>query len=165
MESWLEDEAEGGKIFLYIGLYVPLALVVSLLAGSYFISVHAPLANQTATVTELKSLGPVIVWPVLFIAAAAEELIFRLFPLVAAFLIFGRRLIPVLAIALGASLIFGVLHGNYLNIFIQGASGFLLSLLFLKCGGYNGNILKAVASSSLGHFLLNGLIALTLFLH
>lgn len=162
MGRWMADEAEGKKIFFYIGLYIPLALIVSLSIAEFFEIVHAPISQQADTVTKLKNLGPLMVWPILFITVAIEEFTFRLAPLFAAFSIFGEKPTPLLISALVASAVFGFLHGNYSNIFVQGASGFLLCLLFLKCGGFNGNIVKAFTTTSVAHFFFNSLLVLSL---
>lgn len=164
VKAWLEGEPEGGKVFSYVGLYIVLAFIVSISILGFFIAVHAPIVNQTVTSEEMKSLGPIMMWPVLVLVAVIEELIFRLAPLAVALFFFRRRPIPLLAIALAVSVCFGFFHGNYLNIFMQGTSGFLLSLLFLKCGGFNGHIVKAFGTSSLAHFLFNGIVFLPIFL-
>ena len=160
--EWLADEPKGRKNVPYIILYVFLALISGALILNFFIMMSAPIVAQTAVQAELKNIGPVMIFPILFAAAAFEELLFRLIPLAGAVIIFGRRPVPVLAVSVISSAVFGLLHGNFVNIFVQGTNGFLLSLLFLKCGGFNGKSLKGFATSSLGHFLFNGFIAISL---
>jgi membrane protease YdiL (CAAX protease family) len=162
LASWLADEPSGFKVFIYIGLYVPICMILSLLMLGFAETLHAPIIHQTVVIEELKSVGPMLIFPSLLGAAVAEELIFRLAPLAVVLYFFGRRPGLLLLTSLVVSAVFGIVHGNYVNIFIQGMSGFLLSLLFLKCGGFNGNVFKGCATSSLGHFLFNSLIVVPL---
>jgi membrane protease YdiL (CAAX protease family) len=55
---------------------------------------------------------------------------------------------PVIIIS---SVIFGLIHGSWRNIFLQGSVGIVLSMAFLK-GGY--------VSSVVAHFFCNFLLAL-----
>ena len=67
----------------------------------------------------------------------------------------GLSTAKVLVFAIIFSVIFGFLHGGIPNIFIQGVGGFMYSVLFLKCGGLQGNYTKAIATSTAVHFLFN----------
>ncbi|OGZ97663.1 MAG: hypothetical protein A2676_03635 [Candidatus Sungbacteria bacterium RIFCSPHIGHO2_01_FULL_51_22] len=58
------------------------------------------------------------------------------------------------------SAIFGAAHGNIINIFIQGVSGFMSLLLFLKCGGWQGRYVKALLTTGITHTLFNGVLTL-----
>lgn len=104
------------------------------------------------------------VWffPILLAAwAVFEEFIFRLFPLVAAVEEWGRSKKIFLIVGL-ASGIFGLAHGDFLLVFVQGGLGVLLSLLFLKCGGLQKKYGKAFAVTSACHILVNSSIAVIL---
>lgn len=89
-------------------------------------------------------------------SAALEEAAFR-YPITIAVDLESRvgtfPLVIVSAIAL--SILFGYLHGGILFIFIQGVSGLLYSVLFLKCGGYARKALKPVATCTAAHFAWN----------
>ncbi len=78
----------------------------------------------------------------LLLTMLAEEQLFRLLPLgITAFFLVRLGLIyesvglaVLLLVALLSSLVFGLIHGNAGNIFIQGFAGVLLSITFLKWG-------------------------------
>lgn len=94
----------------------------------------------------------------LFLFAATEELLFRFFPLYSSVEAYGISK-KVLLYAIGASIIFGLLHGSFFNIFIQGVSGFLYCLLFLKCGGFQKKYIRAFFVTTTSHFFFNGSVA------
>jgi hypothetical protein len=58
------------------------------------------------------------------------------------------------------SVVFGINHGGWQNIFVQGSGGFLYCLLFLKAGGISGNFFRALAATTGVHFLHNSVAAL-----
>ena len=99
--------------------------------------------------------------PFFAFGAAAEEFLFRFLPLVAILQITKNA--PkndgwVLGVTIASSMLFGYLHGGVPFIFLQGVLGFLLSVVFLKCGGFQGKFLKAIVASSLCHLAFNLLI-------
>lgn len=92
----------------------------------------------------------------LFFWAFIEEIAYR-FPL-AILIVFGLRTIPVLIVAAVFSLIFGIAHGKLANILMQGGDGILWCLLFLKCGGLQGNYFQALLVTTTVHFICNFII-------
>lgn len=98
---------------------------------------------------------------ILFISCAVEELFFR-WPL-ALFLEKSARPMFVLLAALLSSVIFGYAHGGWINIFIQGVFGFVLSLVFIKCGGNSKNFWKALGSSFAVHYAYDLIVFLPYF--
>ena len=90
---------------------------------------------------------------ILFILAAIEEALFRL-PLAAITYKLGKSRVVLLAILL-SSVIFGLLHGGFICIFIQGVSGIILCAVFLKCGGFQENARAGFLASVLTHYLCN----------
>ena len=47
------------------------------------------------------------------------------------------------------------MHGGYEFLYLQGVSGVILSIIFLKCGGAVRNFGKAYVSSFIAHLLYN----------
>lgn len=81
--------------------------------------------------------------------AFREELWFRL-PLAMGVRFFGRHE-TVIWMAFASSLAFGALHGNWLNIPVQGSIGLIYCLAFLKLGAFRGKILKPLLLMTLIH--------------
>ncbi len=92
----------------------------------------------------------------LFFWVLAEEMVYR-FPL-AILIVFELSALPVLIVAAVFSLIFGVVHRKPPNIFMQGGDGFIWCLLFLKCGGLQGNYLQALIVTVAVHIICNFII-------
>ncbi len=90
------------------------------------------------------SMSAIDVASTILVLGFLEECLFRAGPLqiiqVSSFRLFKRNS-PVIVISTVflTSIIFGYLHGNYLNIFIQGMPGAVYAVLYLKYGGYMKN--------------------------
>lgn len=56
---------------------------------------------------------------------------------------------------IGVSIIFGYAHGGLRFVLLQGVGGVLLSLCYVKCGGFAGKWWKPIVSSTSAHFLYN----------
>lgn len=54
-----------------------------------------------------------------------------------------------------SSVLFGLAHGTFFNIAIQGVSGLLLSILFLKGGGSKKRFWRGIATSTIAHALFD----------
>ena len=150
---WLEKEALGREIGLCVVgcLVLMFAYAFSVLGAAHLLKIDIPPVSGENIPIFVFSF-PIKLIVVVFI----EELIFRL-PLA---IVVEKKwsIAKVLASALVLSAIFGVLHGSIHHIFIQGAEGFICSVLFLKCGGLQGNYLKAVAVTTTTHFLFNAMV-------
>lgn len=111
---------------------------------------------MTATAVSERSV-PILSLKAFVITTCAEfieEFAFRFIPLALTFLIFGRSRM-VLVAALLSSIVFGYLHGGYDLMFTLGFMGLMLCLVFLKCGGMNGSVIKGFLCSFLAHFSVN----------
>lgn len=93
-----------------------------------------------------------------------EELDYRVPLFFMAF--FPPLIIPSILIFSG---LFGLIHCDITNVFVQGSAGIILSIMFLKCGGVGRNILgglKGLSASTATHtiFMLgNWIIASHMF--
>jgi membrane protease YdiL (CAAX protease family) len=96
--------------------------------------------------------------------AFREEVVFRLIPLtlVAAVLrhIISNDNIPTrLTILVIISLIFGYIHGGYDHLLVQGVSGLMFGIVYMKCGGsnYKSNIhvFRGLLCSTFVHYSVN----------
>ncbi|MBI5046037.1 MAG: CPBP family intramembrane metalloprotease [Candidatus Niyogibacteria bacterium] len=153
LSEWLEEEAYGKNVF-----FIMVAAVVFCLSWSATalflircVSAGAALAS-IVNVLRLDLYSPFI----LFALAFFEELLFRL-PL-ALFVRVGWSLNRVLIIAIAISMYFGFSHGGVSHIFVQGVDGFIFSMVFLKCGGWQKHYAKALLASSTTHFMYNGVL-------
>lgn len=153
--DWLSEEAKGKRLFFYIGG----CAIAYLLYATVLICVAKQLDAQIPNRSGQGTI-PITTWyflPWLIVSAFCEEVLFRLFPLVAADA-WGKSKKIFIVVGL-ASCIFGLMHGGFFFIILQGVNGVLLSLLFLKCGGLQGKYGKALATTTVSHFLVNSTIA------
>lgn len=99
------------------------------------------------TVGPSSIIAPEVFYSCLF-APLWEELAFRFVPISIARRAGREVMIPVIV---ASSIIFGILHGGYLNILIQGVGGFALSLVYIR-NGYC--YWSAVAAHALWNWML-----------
>lgn len=155
--DWLKKEARGKQVFLYIigAVFLHLAWSLSALEIMRWLNISIPLMGNSIAPIFTPTL-PILI----FVLALMEEVFFRL-PL--AFVVRVSRYFSVksigtalaLASAFFLSILFGLCHGSVYHIFLQGVGGFIYSILFLKCGGYQGKYLKPLMASTAVHFLFN----------
>lgn len=157
--NWLQIEVKGTKNvigFAIIACYV--AMLLNFVSSIIFIFT----CGIKISISDV--LSPAVVSSLYFFiflatAAISEEIVFRFFPLhIVVEIIKNPRVVLIVAIIV--SIIFGYLHGNWQKIFLQGITGFVLSCVYLKCGGFQKRWLKALAASSLTHILFNLTLAL-----
>lgn len=158
--NWLHNEAFGWQIaktiigfivlnFLYLALVIPLF--------SYFGLFKENPTEDKVIVEILLTNFPLL----LIMAAAFEELIFRVIPM--SFALSLENDYVVLITVLISSMLFGWTHGGWINVLLQGFGGLTLCLCFLKCGGFSGNFPKAFLCSTTLHALMN-MISLAIYL-
>jgi len=157
--KWLKKEARGINIIGYVICFVAIDFFYSI-----FIAELALLLGLISPGPEKEGIKILSLYFPLFLAARAflEEVVFRL-PLG-----FARKLKlsarNTLALAILLSMIFGLAHGKIINIFIQGVSGLIYSILFLKCGGYQGKIFKPLVTATATHAMFNGTLGIIILL-
>jgi membrane protease YdiL (CAAX protease family) len=152
---WLRKEPKGLELlsFVYSALlwkFTYMICVMWILSGVYLILGQ----KMPATYTE-EEAAAFLKLPMynFLLLAFMEEILFRA-PL-GILLRLKMGLGKVICSMLALSIFFGYLHGGIGNIFIQGMAGVILSLVFLKCGGYNLNMPKALVTTTLMHFSFN----------
>lgn len=184
--DWLEERPEGWGYASLFAVSLFTMFFVSILSNVLLNMFSAPMVSYTWITAEpageigvncLKIMTRQF-WEILVLAAMLEELLFRLLPLVATALVtalvvclvneragknidIGKAVIVMsLLVAVPVSLYFGYGHGNIFNLFIQGFTGFILSMVYIKCGGVSLGFLKGFAFSSVLHFTFNAIIFL-----
>lgn len=89
-----------------------------------------------------------------FLIACEEESFYRFVPLVLAIEKWGASK-KIIYISIIASIFFGLIHGNYFDIFFQGVFGLFLCIIFLKIGGLEKKYFKAYIAIVLIHTFIN----------
>lgn len=88
------------------------------------------------------------------VGAVVEEFVFRFLP-IAILALFTPSVNAFLLTTALAAAAFGVMHGGFASLLMQGTGGLLLGVLFLKCGGLHGRKIKAWLAASTAHALIN----------
>lgn len=148
---WLRKEVRGRKIYLWILGSVILGYINTFIVIMVLHKFGRPfptgISDGDINITSW-NLPFLLVFFALF-----EEAMFRLPLMIAVDTDAGEGVALLFAAVL--SVIFGVLHGGIINVFLQGAGGFMCCILFLKCGGYQKKYVQALAVSTTAHFLWN----------
>lgn len=157
LEQWLEKEAGGKQIFFYIFFFLLVTFIYNLAVVfiAYLLGIHI-ITTPGKNIEFLMHYFPFV----LIAAAFGEEVISRL-PL-AIPIELGLSKKKIIASAVLLSVMFGIMHGGFVNIFLQGMAGFFYSILFLKCGGLKKKYTKALITTTAIHSLFNGIILLIL---
>ncbi len=166
LRTWLAIEATHKKAALFTGLTfvavlvwsIGLLLILSLLDRNLL---AGPPDTPKLPSTPIFSIGFFIL---LGLGVLAEETFFRYMPLMLA-AASGFKIEALLFISVISSALFGYIHGGFPYIAFQGVTGFLLCLLFLKCGGLHGHHFKALTASTLAHFSIDMFVAIAMYLH
>ncbi len=169
--DWLENGAKSRSLLYSI----PIITFCSLTYGICFfyglvkyLPGNESCSSSTGDLGKINDLGFMIYFAI-WGAAFFEEFLFRFSPiftiqfLLSFFSIKINYKISILFICIiMISIFFGYLHGNYINVFIQGVSGFIYSLIYLKYGGYylsyqnsSLNSFNALYISTIFHFFHN----------
>ncbi len=146
--NWVEKEVRGYYVFLFIGV----AIIADFIYSTGFCVIAYQFGVKISPVTEQSPALTGDFWNMLIIMAFIEELLFRLPLAIPVKLNWSSRNVLVVTVILSA--LFGWAHGAD-HIFIQGMSGFIYSIIFLKCGGFQKKFSKAFLSVVATHFLFN----------
>ncbi len=150
---WLEKEACGKNLCFYviICLIIDFMYCFSILELFNLLKINPPTSKEKIPINLIFPL-------ILFGSAFFEELIFRA-PLIGVIKM-GWPKYKIIISATIFSAAFGMCHGSIYNIFIQGVSGFMYCVLFLKCGGIQKKYNKALITTTTAHFSFNGILAI-----
>ncbi len=122
--------------------YIIFSLSISIIALNFNIVFPRPSSLQVSQIIYL------------LIKVAEEEAGYRFMPLVLAVEKWGSSR-KIWLVVLIISVLFGLRHGSYLLILQQGVFGMILSLVFLKCGGFGKKYLRAYVASITAHALVD----------
>ena len=157
--NWLKKEAQGKGVCNCILLWLCFNLGYSVLVCTTFILLKMPPIEFPG--------GKITIDAKLFLAlpivVLIEEVLFR-GPLICVAKIRCSLKNTLIAAAI-LSMIFGLVHGLWICIFIQGVAGFGLSLLFLKCGGLQGRYIKAITATTTAHVAFDAILLLICMQH
>ena len=125
------------RVGLKFGI-INLAIMV-IIGGIFYILAQLELISEPSkTITDEDLKQPIILF-FLMVATAPfiEEFLFRFLPIKGMGLVTDNKNILWIVIVL-VSILFGSLHGSWHHIFMQGVSGIIFSLAFLK-GGFTSS--------------------------
>jgi membrane protease YdiL (CAAX protease family) len=164
--EWFEDEPNFTSVLVWLPLIFILELVCTL-GGLYLSQIVFPGLDSPygEGFDEFQSRTGIFFYFYVFVLGPfLEEIIFRLIPIVIV-LIFGwiihrgwfETYLMYLTL-LVVSLFFGYIHGNEVNIFIQGVGGLVYSIVFLKWSGWGRNLIKGLCATTFVHGSWNTLL-------
>lgn len=148
--TWFRTEVTGSDVITYIWVSALLKIPIAIGSHAVLRLFGVELSNENAgEISTLSLLDAAFIIPC---AAFIEEVLFRL-PLSIPWY-FGQPLLS-LPFAVFLSGFFGWVHGDLSNIAVQGLGGLVMSIVFLKCGGLQGKIIKPLLASTSTHALFN----------
>lgn len=154
--DWLCDEAEKQRILFWFFM-----ILLNCLSFSYIISFLCFFMNIELPPRFIRI--NMIHWPnyliflFFFGLLIAEELIFHTIPFYFSVKFFKKPWLMFLVLVI-SSATFGFIHGGFTPIFAQGITGFLIGILYLKCGGAKGKIIKPTIIAIFTHYLFNEIL-------
>lgn len=158
--EWLDVEVKGaGNLFRFCTKLLVLDYILAFFAVWILARFGVYLSGRSS--------GTHLPWGLFFLVLLGsvflEEVVFRFIPLVLAVKRWGASP-KVLVVAVVVSAAFGFAHGGFAHIPVQGVGGLFLSVVFLKCGGFAGRFRKALAVSTLYHFVFDAILFAFVFL-
>ncbi|OGN01780.1 MAG: hypothetical protein A3I26_03320 [Candidatus Yanofskybacteria bacterium RIFCSPLOWO2_02_FULL_43_10] len=132
-------------------------IIVAMIAGIFYVFVQLGIISEPSKVVTNEDFKRPIFLFFLMVAMAPfmEEVLFRFLPIKGVKLITGDKNALWVAIIL-VSILFGSLHGSWHHIFIQGVSGIIFSLSFLR-----GGFVSSVVSHALTNLVAWSLVFIT----
>ncbi len=127
-QTWLYAPFTVWDFVYFVVLYLFWEVADFTLGGIIIFGVPPP---DTFSPFHLPAISDAVDVFILFIGVSLEEMFFRIIPLLLAMRFWGVSL-PMTVVLVASSLVFGVAHGNILNIFIQGGAGLFFGLFFIK---------------------------------
>ena len=178
LRSWFERDTEFKKFIQVLPELVLLMGVTTFFGGllaNMFFSNDSLYASDRAVFADLQKMGIIKVGLIVsVIGPIIEEATFRFLPLGFTFLtlwLINKKqeigLWSVLGTILASSILFGYIHGPG-NILIQGISGLVLAVVFVKYSSFGRSpvwFFKGWAASTLLHGSFNGVILVAATMH
>jgi len=156
LEKWFRDGVNWSQVSqaVLIAQTIYLIYLIGILGLFKIFNISIPIVGGAELIpTDVTEFFVFIV-----VAAIIEEFLFRFLPL-AIMLVLNTPIKTVLIVSMVVSVLFGINHASVIQVFIQGVSGFVLSLLFLKVSGTNKpNYRKAYFAVFLNHFIFKMLV-------
>lgn len=130
-QTWLSVYPSKSETFFLFGLLFFLEIVILTVHDSRFLFQCECGFDQYVDVALATESVDNIPLSELIFGVTAEELLFRIAPLAVALRLWGTRILTVITLLI-SSIIFGVIHGGVVNIFIQGIGGLIYGIFFIK---------------------------------
>ncbi|HXV26765.1 MAG TPA: CPBP family glutamic-type intramembrane protease [Candidatus Paceibacterota bacterium] len=160
---WLRYEPTWNEFIAALPGITALMFMLSL-SGYVLAKLLVPIGNEGGeAINEFLSRTPfLVVMAVMVLVVLVEEAVFRL-PLLIPLHFAGPGKVTAASVIV-LSVVFGELHGSW-HFMVQGLSGIVLSLVFLKCGGVRGRwgYLKGYACAAVVHYSFNAAAIISFF--
>ena len=170
--SWLKKEVKPKWLVVYVLLFIPVYWIANGLMAYLMsvvniqISIQPKCGLQLVTENGTSAHGvmcvPIFTVVLMTINITLEEVFWRLPLILPLYLRWSAKNVLIVAVIL--SCFFGSIHGGISHIPLQGMCGFLLSLMFLKCGGFQGKYCRAFSVVLLTHLIFDGICVALLIL-
>ena len=145
-ENWLEQKPSPFQTILILLSLILLSLITYLSLGTI---INYPFGwNGLVNITPYTTM-------IIAKNAFGEEVIFRFIPFFAILKIINKKSVIFYLFVLAMSLIFAYLHIGLPSLIALGPIGLMLSISYLKFGGYRNNHLRAFLLTGAGHTLIN----------
>lgn len=166
IELWITKEVS----WMWWILIIPLVDLAAIIYSSIAIisikkifhgELYAHFSSQTVHPEQIRKEHLLTALPIIVVL---EETFFRFIPFLILFVIIRKiqnqyKILLTISVAIISSFVFGYLHGNILNIPVQGVMGILFAVMYLKAGGYNNKQpFQALVVSSTTHLCFNLII-------
>jgi membrane protease YdiL (CAAX protease family) len=158
LEVWFLTPLKWRVFLLWLPLLIGLQIVQTFLGLGILYLISLSGISLTSALDRSNLIFIVVVSPVF------EEAIFRTLPFMLAlwYVILRRNhdatylpLKTALPVAFWSSLLFGVIHGGYGHILIQGVAGFMYAMIFLKMSRLGKDPRRGYLASTLTHGIWN----------
>ncbi len=130
-QDWLSAYPTKTETFFLFALLFFLEITIITIYDSVFLSLcDCGFGEYVDAVLVIEGVDDIPLFELVF-GVAAEEILFRIVPLAIALHLWRTRILTVITLLI-SSIIFGVLHGGVINIFIQGIGGLMYGIFFIK---------------------------------
>ncbi len=149
---WVERPVPQDRLLRFLAACVLVHLLLAIGAAALLVQLGLKM-HRAGSGTHPINLAII---PLLIVVAFNEECFFRFAPLAFATTIGNRSVIVVAAVL--SSAIFGWLHGDWMNLFVQGVGGLFYCIVFLKCSSFGKDLRRGLCCSTAAHAAFDLLI-------